>query len=95
MNKIKKVSFMFIISSMLIVTSFITVNASEDTIATDSLNLNVEIQSESHPILQNFLDDAFQLNHNKTSDFIILDEFGNNVQESQSNSIKSMYASND
>lgn len=91
MNKIKKVSFMFIISSMLIVTSFITVNASEDTIATDSLNLNVEIQSESHPILQNFLDDAFQLNHNKTSDFIILDEFGNNVQESHINSIKSMY----
>ena len=95
MIKFKKVSFMLIISSLLVITSFIPVNASEHNAETDSLDFNVEIQSESHPILQNFLDDAFQLDYDKTSDFIILNELGQNVQDTHLDSIKSMYASND
>lgn len=95
MIKFKKVSFMLIISSLLVITSFISVNASEHNAETDSLDSNVEIQSESHPILQNFLDDAFQLDYDKTSDFIILNELGQNVQDTHLDSIKSMYASND
>jgi hypothetical protein len=95
MIKFKKVSFMLIISSLLVITSFIPVNASEHNAETDSLDFNVEIQSESHPILQNFLDDAFQLDYDKISDFIILNELGQNVQDTHLDSIKSMYASND
>lgn len=95
MIKFKKVSFMLIISSLLVITSFIPVNASEHNAETDSLDFNVEIQSDSHPILQNFLDDAFQLDYDKTSDFIILNELGQNVQDTHLDSIKSMYASND
>ena len=95
MIKFKKVSFMLIISSLLVITSFIPVNASEHNAETDSLDFNDEIQSESHPILQNFLDDAFQLDYDKISDFIILNELGQNVQDTHLDSIKSMYASND